>query len=118
MKPRLASITGKLKDTVIPMTEGPVLIGRQTGANLRIRNAAVSRRHAMIEKEGDCYVIADLDSRNGTFVNNIPVKRCELHHGDRVQIGERNGKKLWVAHRADDDGRSDDRHRLSDGMVC
>ncbi|HEV8587735.1 MAG TPA: sigma 54-interacting transcriptional regulator [Pyrinomonadaceae bacterium] len=88
MKPRLASITGKLKDTVIPMTEGPVLIGRQTGANLRIRNAAVSRRHAMIEKEGDSYVIADLDSRNGTFVNNIPVKRCELHHGDRVQIGE------------------------------
>src|ERR1041385_1699355 len=88
MKPRLASITGKLKDTVIPMTEGPVLIGRQTGANLRIRNAAVSRRHAMIEKEGDRYVIADLDSRNGTFVNNIPVKRCELRHGDRVQIGE------------------------------
>jgi hypothetical protein len=88
MKPRLASITGKLKDTVIPMTEGPVLIGRQTGANLRIRNAAVSRRHAMIEKEGESYVIADLDSRNGTFVNNIPVKRCELHHGDRVQIGE------------------------------
>jgi len=88
MKPRLASITGKLKDTVIPMTEGPVLIGRQNGANLRIRNAAVSRRHAMIEKEGDRYVIADLDSRNGTFVNNIPVKRCELRHGDRVQIGE------------------------------
>lgn len=88
MKPRLAAITGKLKDTVIAMAEGPVLIGRQTGANLRIRNAAVSRRHAIIEKDGDKYIIADLDSRNGTFVNDMPVKRCELHHGDRVQIGE------------------------------
>jgi Nif-specific regulatory protein len=88
MKPRLAAITGKLKDTVIAMSEGPVLIGRQTGANLRIRNAAVSRRHAVIEKDGDKYIIADLDSRNGTFVNDMPVKRCELHHGDRVQIGE------------------------------
>lgn len=88
MKPRLAAITGKLKDTVIAMSEGPVLIGRQTGANLRIRNAAVSRRHAVIEKDGDKYIIADLDSRNGTFVNDLPVKRCELHHGDRVQIGE------------------------------
>jgi Nif-specific regulatory protein len=88
MKPRLAAITGKLKDTVISMNEGPVLIGRQTGASLRIRNAAVSRRHAVIEKEGDRFVIADLDSRNGTFVNDMPVKRCELHHGDRVQIGE------------------------------
>ncbi|HEY6045813.1 MAG TPA: sigma 54-interacting transcriptional regulator [Pyrinomonadaceae bacterium] len=88
MKPRLAAITGKLKDTVISMNEGPVLIGRQTGASLRIRNAAVSRRHALIEKDGDRFVIADLDSRNGTFVNDMPVKRCELHHGDRVQIGE------------------------------
>ena len=70
------------------MNEGPVLIGRQTGASLRIKNAAVSRRHAMIQKDGDKFIIADLDSRNGTFVNDTPVKRCELHHGDRVQIGE------------------------------
>jgi two-component system, NtrC family, response regulator HydG len=88
MKPRLAAITGKLKDTVISMNEGPVLIGRQTGASLRIRNAAVSRRHALIEREGDRFIINDLESRNGTFVNDLPVKRCELHHGDRVQIGE------------------------------
>src|SRR2546422_5251018 len=88
MKPRLAAITGKLKDTVISMNEGPVLIGRQNAATLRIRNASVSRRHALIEKEGDKFVIADLGSRNGTFVNDVPVKRCELQHGDRVRIGE------------------------------
>ena len=88
MKPRIAAITGKLDDTVISMNEGPVLIGRQAGATLKIGNASVSRRHAVIEKDGDRFIIADLGSRNGTFVNDVPVRRRELHHGDRVRIGE------------------------------
>ncbi|HSQ24858.1 MAG TPA: sigma 54-interacting transcriptional regulator [Pyrinomonadaceae bacterium] len=88
MKPRIAAITGKLEDTVISMNDGPVLIGRQAGATLKIGNASVSRRHAVIEKEGDRFVIADLGSRNGTFVNDVPVRRRELQHGDRVRIGE------------------------------
>jgi Nif-specific regulatory protein len=88
MKPRIAAITGKLEDTVISMTEGPVLIGRQAGATLKIGNASVSRRHAIIERDGDRFVIADLGSRNGTFVNDVPVRRRELQHGDRVRIGD------------------------------
>jgi Nif-specific regulatory protein len=88
MKPRIAAITGKLEDTVISMNDGPVVIGRQAGATLKIGNASVSRRHAVIEKEGDRFVIADLGSRNGTFVNDMPVRRRELQHGDRVRIGE------------------------------
>lgn len=88
MKPRIAAITGKLEDTVISMNDGPVLIGRQAGATLKIGNASVSRRHAVIEKDGDRFVIADLGSRNGTFVNDVPVRRRELQHGDRVRIGE------------------------------
>ena len=88
MKPRIAAITGKLEDTVISMTEGPVLIGRQAGATLKIGNASVSRRHAIIERDGDRFVIADLGSRNGTFVNDVPIRRRELQHGDRVRIGD------------------------------
>jgi Nif-specific regulatory protein len=88
MKPRIAAITGKLEDTVISMTDGPVLIGRQAGATLKIANASVSRRHAIIERDGDRFIIADLGSRNGTFVNDVPVRRRELQHGDRVRIGD------------------------------
>src|ERR1044072_6698896 len=88
MKPRIPAITGKLEDTVISMNEGPVLIGRQAGATLKIGNASVSRRHAIIERDGDRFVIADLGSRNGTFVNDVPVRRRELQHGDRVRIGD------------------------------
>jgi Nif-specific regulatory protein len=88
MKPRIAAITGKLEDTVISMNDGPVLIGRQAGATLKIGSASVSRRHAIIERDGDRFVIADLGSRNGTFVNDVPVRRRELQHGDRVRIGD------------------------------
>src|ERR1041385_7086816 len=88
MKPRIAPITGKLEDTLISMAEGPVIIGRQAGATLQISNASVSRRHAMIEKDGEKFFIADLGSRNGTFVNDLPIKKRELQHGDRVRIGE------------------------------
>jgi Nif-specific regulatory protein len=88
MKPRIAAITGKLEDTVISMTDEPVLIGRQAGATLKIGSASVSRRHAVIERDGDRFVIADLGSRNGTFVNDVPVRRRELQHGDRVRIGD------------------------------
>jgi len=88
MKPRIAAISGKWGDAVVSMTDGPLLIGRQAGATLKIAHASVSRRHAVIEQEGDKFVIADLGSRNGTFVNGIPIKRRELQHGDRVGIGE------------------------------
>src|SRR5205807_4133128 len=88
MKPRIAAITGKLEDTLISMADGPVIIGRQAGATLRSSTASVSRRHAMIEKDGEKFFIADLGSRNGTFVNDLPIKKRELQHGDRVRIGE------------------------------
>ncbi|HYN24596.1 MAG TPA: sigma 54-interacting transcriptional regulator [Pyrinomonadaceae bacterium] len=88
MNPRLAAIAGKLKGAVFPLTEAPVLIGRETAANLCIADPSVSRRHSQIEKEGGQFVIADLESLNGTFINDVPVKRRPLAHGDRVRIGD------------------------------
>ena len=49
---------------------------------------SVSRRHSQIDKEEDQFVIRDLDSLNGTFINDVPVKRRALQHGDRVRIGD------------------------------
>ena len=97
MKPRIAAITGKLDDTVISMNEGPVLIGRQAGATLKIGNASVSRRHAMIERDGDRFIIADLGSRNGTFVNGQRVTGDTLlREGDVIGFGA-NGPALEFA---------------------
>gem|GEM_PF-11862 len=88
MNPRLAAIAGKLKGAVFQLTEAPVLIGRETAANLCIADPSVSRRHSQVEKEGGQFVIADLESLNGTFINDVPVKRRPLAHGDRVRIGD------------------------------
>jgi two-component system, NtrC family, response regulator HydG len=88
MNPRLAAIAGKLKGAVFPLTDAPVLIGRETAANLCIADPSVSRRHSQIEKEGGQFLIADLESLNGTFINDVPVKRRALAHGDRVRIGD------------------------------
>jgi pSer/pThr/pTyr-binding forkhead associated (FHA) protein len=61
MKPRIAAITGQARrHRHLYERRVPWSIGRQAGATLKIGNASVSRRHAVIEKEGDRFVIADL----------------------------------------------------------
>jgi pSer/pThr/pTyr-binding forkhead associated (FHA) protein len=65
-----------------------LLLAVKPAANLCIADASVSRRHSVIEKNDSEFVIRDLDSLNGTFVNDVPVKKRKLEHGDRIRIGE------------------------------
>jgi len=88
MQPRLAAISGKLKGAIFTVDEEPMTLGRETAANLCIADTSVSRRHSRIEKQGEKFVIADLGSLNGTFVNDVPVGKRVLEHGDRIRIGE------------------------------
>lgn len=89
MHPRLAAITGKLKGGIFTIDQDSLVIGRETAANLCIADGSVSRRHSRIEKQtDDRFVINDLESLNGTFVNDVPVKSRRLEHGDRIRIGE------------------------------
>ena len=88
MQPRLAAISGKLKGAIFSIDEDSLVLGRETGAGLCIAEASVSRRHSVIEKVDDGFVIRDLDSLNGTFINDVPVKLRKLEHGDRVRIGD------------------------------
>ena len=88
MNPRLTAIAGRLKGAVFSIEEFPVVIGRETAATLCLADASVSRRHSQIEKENDQFVIVDLESLNGTFINDVPIKRRALQHGDRVRIGD------------------------------
>jgi Nif-specific regulatory protein len=99
MPPRLAAISGKLKGAVFAINEDAMLIGRETAANLCIADASVSRRHSTIEKKDDGFVITDLESLNGTFVNDVPVKSRLLEHGDRVRIGD--SQFLFLTHEGD-----------------
>ena len=88
MSPRLAAISGKLKGSIFTINEETFVIGRETAANVCIADASVSRRHTKIEKNDNGFVITDLESLNGTFVNDLPVKSRVLQHGDRIRIGD------------------------------
>jgi len=65
-----------------------VLIGRLPTSDLLLDDPEVSRRHALIRQVDERYLIEDLDSSNGTFVNGQPVKQAELHEGDLIQISK------------------------------
>ena len=99
MKPRLVAIAGKLHGTVLPISDSPVIIGRESAATLYLPEGAVSRRHSQIAREGDEFILTDLDSLNGTFVNDVPVKRRTLAHGDKITIG--NSHFLFLRHDGD-----------------
>ena len=62
-------------------------IGREKGNDITVEDHEVSRRHAEIRKHNDNYYLADLDSSNGTFLNNYRIAEAEIKSGDRIRIG-------------------------------
>ena len=64
-----------------------ILIGRLPNCNLVLDHPEVSRRHAIVRQMEDRYFIQDLDSSNGTLVNDQPIREVELHSGDLIQVG-------------------------------
>lgn len=64
-----------------------VTIGRSTEADLCIPDAKVSRIHTEIRPWDGDYVLKDLKSRNGTFVNGLRVETAVLKQGDVIRVG-------------------------------
>jgi two-component system, NtrC family, sensor kinase len=87
--PSLFVIQGRNRGTRFDLeaNEGAISIGREAGNAVQVDDNEVSRRHAEIRRVGDTYVLGDLKSSNGTFVNDIRVERVELTSGDRIRLG-------------------------------
>jgi len=65
-----------------------VTIGRDKKSDVPLStDDSVSRHHARIRPAGAEFVLEDLGSSNGTYVDGIPIVSCRLHGGDMVQIG-------------------------------
>src|SRR6267142_800068 len=114
MNPRLTAISGRLKGNVFTIEELPVVIGRDRSATLCLTDASVSRRHSQIEKDNDQFLILDLESLNGTFINDVPIKRRQLQHGDRVRIGD--SQFLFLVHDGDVSSKSSE-VRFDEGQI-
>jgi pSer/pThr/pTyr-binding forkhead associated (FHA) protein len=61
--------------------------GRHPDCDIFLDDITVSRRHAEFRRDGDRYVVRDVGSLNGTYVNRERVDEAPLSHGDEVQIG-------------------------------
>src|SRR5207248_9300980 len=73
--------------TEFPLGDNNVL-GRSTTATVRLADREVSRKHSQVDKEGDDYVLRDLGSSNGTFLNGKRIfGPSKLKDGDEVVIG-------------------------------
>jgi hypothetical protein len=72
----------------VPVGNRPVTIGRAPDNDIPVDNLAVSNYHAKVYVEAGRMVIEDLDSLNGTFVNDLRIERATLHDGDNIHIGK------------------------------
>jgi hypothetical protein len=69
--------------------DAPVVgVGRHPESTIFLDDVTVSRRHAEFERDEDGYVVRDVGSLNGTYVNHERIERQRLTSGDEVQIGK------------------------------
>jgi two-component system NtrC family sensor kinase len=64
-----------------------IALGRDSNSQVQLHDTEVSRRHAEIRHVGEAFMIADVGSANGTFVNGQRVEQHELSSGDQIQVG-------------------------------
>ncbi|MDH4317446.1 MAG: FHA domain-containing protein [Desulfobulbaceae bacterium] len=81
----------KFKDKILykyPLQEkNKIAIGRGTDNQIVLDNPAVSTNHAVVVREGDDFEIVDINSKNGTFVNDKKISRHTLKYNDIIAIG-------------------------------
>jgi pSer/pThr/pTyr-binding forkhead associated (FHA) protein len=85
--PRLIAIVGPLRGQTFYLDEPVVSIGRLVSNDIWLEDLYVSRHHCVIRTEGDEYMLEDLNSANGTYVDDELIKACSLKEGSLIQIG-------------------------------
>lgn len=93
LKVTLARLTLKKPDSekkTFPLIEQEYYIGRQMGNQIHVSDPSISNVHARVFKGPEGYVLEDLNSRNGTFINGVRIDRKLLRENDAVRVGNSN----------------------------
>jgi transcriptional regulator with GAF, ATPase, and Fis domain len=101
LRPRLLVLSGPLKDSIIPLSEGEITIGREASNGIAIVDPSVSRKHCELSAQEGRFRVRDLDSRNGTLVNGAAIEQRDLQHGDEIAAGD--SSFLFLLEDADED---------------
>lgn len=98
---RLVVEQGPEPGQTFPLSTAPQTIGRSANNAIVINDAEISRRHAQLTPQGGSFVIEDLGSTNGTFVNGVRLNRpAMLKHGDSVEFGDTIRLRFWAEGKA------------------
>lgn len=87
----LQGIAGPISQAIFPLRAGNYTLGRDPSNTLVLPDAHVSGRHAQIALSGGAFFLADLGSKNGTYVNQIPLAPFQWHvlqDGDQIRLGD------------------------------
>jgi len=87
MEPRLVVISGANRGLIVWLDKDEVVIGRDALCTLRLNDDAISRRQCAVKADGGSFLVVDLDSRNGSSVNGVPIREKVLQHGDQIRVG-------------------------------
>src|ERR1035441_6755484 len=85
---KLTLLSGGAKGAIYPLVEPKVGLGRDAQNAIRLEGAFISRHHAVLERTNGEYILRDLHSCNGTFLNDQLVQDAHLKPGDRFRLGE------------------------------
>jgi hypothetical protein len=84
------ALTGEQKGEDFRIRDGQNIIGSASDSDIVLRDSAVSSKHASLRYKDQKFFLTDLDSTNGTFINDgtTPVAREELKDNDTIRIGD------------------------------
>ena len=88
-----------------------LIIGRSSDAGIQIDRDSVSRRHARLSRQGDGWVVADLQSTNGSYINDMPIREHRLQSGELLKIG--NAIFRFLAAPGLDAALADEQYRIA-----
>ncbi len=79
--------TGLMMGTRHLLDRETIILGRGDDCDITVQDFSVSRRHVRFDLDLDGYLVTDLDSTNGTYVNDTPAKSTPLNDGDYLRVG-------------------------------
>jgi pSer/pThr/pTyr-binding forkhead associated (FHA) protein len=80
-------MSGQDAGTVIPLVESEYVVGRQHDNQIQLNDLGVSARHARIFRGPEGFVVEDLKSRNGTWLNGTRIFHSILRNADEIRVG-------------------------------
>jgi two-component system cell cycle response regulator len=84
----LIIVSGAAAGQRIDLKQDEVVIGRGEECAVRIADGSVSRRHAVITRVLERWIVIDLESTNGTFLDDTRIERAELEGGELLRVGK------------------------------